>query len=107
MLEVQPAIAAAGLAIEKKDVEILKYELLDGRKTKWHALVKITYDFVRIVEIARSVCQGHQMRMRIHLRDDEGVQRTCGPFPEESRGPSPYRMMYHKRTSLRTVVGLS
>ena len=46
LLAVQPAITAAGLAIEKKDVEILKYELLQGKRQKWHALVKITYDFV-------------------------------------------------------------
>ena len=46
LLAVQPALTAAGLAIEKKDSEIIKYELIQGKRQKWHVLIKYTYEFV-------------------------------------------------------------
>lgn len=46
LLAVQPALTKAGLAIERREVEVLKYERINGNRPKWHALVKVTYDLI-------------------------------------------------------------
>lgn len=116
LLEVQPAIAAAGLAIEKKDVEILKYELLDGRKTKWHALVKITYDFVlaaghavnadnlRLQHIAigagedhadKAIAKAQTMAFKYLLRNAFAI--PTGDDPDETQNSAPAPQVAHDK----------
>ena len=44
--KVQPALTACGIGIEKHEMDIIKYELVQGKRQKWHAVVKVTADFV-------------------------------------------------------------